>query len=319
MNVYFFFHGQLTIGQLATLFSTALIFSETVWAGVWQASQFGQQLARVNEAYYYLFGSEIQLLPKEVTQKKALTLESSVAINNLTFAYPDKPDVQVLKNISLSLKRGEKVGIVGRSGSGKSTLTKLLLDFYPLPEGSLQVDGKAVDIHDFSKLISYVPQDTALFHRSIADNIAYGATKATHAEIEQAAKQASADEFIETLTDGYETLVGERGVKLSGGQRQRIAIARAILQNKPVLILDEATSALDSESEIKVQHALNTLWKGKTVIAIAHRLSTLRHMDTIIVMEKGEIIERGSHDDLLAKKGIYAKLWSHQSGGFIEE
>lgn len=319
MNVHFFFQGEITIGQLTTLFATVLVFANRIWNGIAQVSQFGQQFARVDEAYAYLFGNDTKLIAPELADRKSLMLQKGLTITGLTFAYPEKPDINVLSDISLSIRRGEKVGIVGRSGGGKSTLTKLLLDFYPIPDGALTVDGQPVRAKDFAHLISYVPQDTALFHRSIADNIAYGADGVTQADIEMAAQQASADEFIQDLPDGYDTMVGERGVKLSGGQRQRIAIARAILQNKPILILDEATSALDSESEMKVQHALNTLWQGKTVIAIAHRLSTLRHMDTIVVMDKGRIIEHGSHDELLAQKGVYAKLWSHQSGGFIEE
>ncbi len=242
-----------------------------------------------------------------------------ISLDNLRFAYPDKNDVIILDGITLDIKLGEKVGIVGQSGSGKSTLTKLLLDLYPMPDGSLRIDGKEVSSSKLASLISFVPQDTSLFHRSIAENIAYGADDTSMEEITRAAKQASADEFIVTLPDGYNTLVGERGVKLSGGQRQRVAIARAILQQRPILVLDEATSALDSVSELKIQQALDSLWQDKTVIAIAHRLSTLRHMDRIIVMDKGRIVEQGTHQELLATNGVYAKLWGHQSGGFIED
>ena len=213
-----------------------------------------------------------------------------------------------------------KLGIVGRSGSGKSTLTKLLLDFYQTEHCTFLIDDNAVSTSEHADLKSFVPQDTTLYHRTIAENIRYGAVHdVSEDDVIAAAKLAEADEFIVNLEDGYDTLVGERGVKLSGGQRQRIAIARAILQDKPILILDEATSALDSESELHIQKALDNLWHDKTVIAIAHRLSTLRHMDRIVVMDSGSIIEDGTHKELLENSGVYAGLWSHQSGGFIEE
>lgn len=320
MNVWFFMHGQLSIGGLATLLSTVLMFSNTIWNGVWYVSQLGQQLARIDEAHLYLFGNTTDITANTHQRVAAPEFREQLAIDNLNFSYPDKPDRSILQNISLTIKHGEKIGIVGHSGSGKSTLTKILLDFYQVPGGVLMLDGQPVSSEAFARLVSFVPQDTALFHRSIAENIAYGTDK-KHGldDIKRAAEQACADDFIATLPDGYDTLIGERGTKLSGGQRQRVAIARAIIQNRPILILDEATSALDSESEIKIQRALDTLWQGKTVIAVAHRLSTLRHMDRIIVMEHGKIIENGSHAELLQQKGVYAKLWSHQSGGFIEE
>jgi ATP-binding cassette, subfamily B, bacterial len=196
----------------------------------------------------------------------------------------------------------------------------LLLGYYEVPDGQILVDGLSVKGRELATIISYVPQDTSLFHRSVAQNIAYATTRQVSREdIVAAAKKAHADEFISQISDGYDALVGERGVKLSAGQRQRIAIARALLDNKPLLILDEATSALDSESEVLVQEGLEALWEQKTVIAIAHRLSTLRHMDRIIVMDKGRIIEQGTHTELLTADKTYAKLWNHQSGGFIED
>ncbi|MGB4762334.1 MAG: ABC transporter ATP-binding protein [Candidatus Saccharimonas sp.] len=320
LNVWFFMHGQLSLGGLATLLSTVLMFSNTIWNGVWYVSQVGQQLARIDEAHLYLFGEMTDITSQLHKRVAAPTFSKQLAITKLNFAYPDKPDRSVLKDISLTIKHGEKIGIVGHSGSGKTTLTKLLLDFYQAPNGVITLDGQAISSEAFARLVSFVPQDTSLFHRSIADNIAYGTDKPCSLDdIKQAAQQACADDFIDTLPDGYDTLIGERGTKLSGGQRQRVAIARAIIQNRPILILDEATSALDSESEVKIQQALDTLWQGKTVIAVAHRLSTLRHMDRIVVMEHGKIIEDGSHSQLLEQNGIYAKLWNHQSGGFIEE
>lgn len=320
LNVWFFMHGQLSLGGLATLLSTVLMFSNTIWNGVWYVSQVGQQLARIDEAHVYLFGETTDITSHLHKRVAAPTFSKNLTIDSLSFAYPDKPDRAVLKDILLTIKHGEKIGIVGHSGSGKTTLTKLLLDFYQAPNGVIMLDGQAISSEAFARLVSFVPQDTSLFHRSIADNIAYGTDEpCTLDDIRHAAQQACADDFIDILPDGYDTLIGERGTKLSGGQRQRVAIARAIIQNRPILILDEATSALDSESEVKIQKALDTLWQGKTVIAVAHRLSTLRHMDRIIVMEHGKVVEDGSHTQLLEQNGIYAKLWSHQSGGFIEE
>lgn len=321
VNVYLFFQGEVTVAQFATLISALLLFSTTIWETIWSVSQFNLKFARAEEAHTYLFGN--RLLQEVNTTKpsiKPVALKQNLDISNLEFAYPDKLDALVLKNINLHIKKAEKIGIVGKSGSGKTTLTKLLLDYYPTKNGSLLVDGGPVSSEQIAQLISYVPQDTSLFHRTIAENIAYATErKVSREEIVKAAKQAHAHEFIKDISDGYDALVGERGVKLSAGQRQRIAIARAFLDDKPILILDEATSALDSESEVLVQKALENLWDNKTVIAIAHRLSTLRQMDRIIVMDQGSIIEEGTHEQLLRKKGKYAQLWNHQSGGFIDE
>ncbi len=323
LNVYLFFHHEISIAQLTTLLSTILLFSSTIWELIWYVSQFNLKLARIEEAHVYLFGKHNIVkedYDRQHREHLALALNNELVLNKLSFAYPDKLDVRVLNNINLVLKKGEKLGIVGRSGSGKSTLTKLMLGYYPVEKGQITLDDIAVETIDLAELVSYVPQDTSLFHRSIADNIAYAADGVvTREDVVKAAKQAHADEFITNIGEGYEALVGERGVKLSAGQRQRIAIARAMLDNKPLLILDEATSALDSESEILVQRALEALWEHKTVIAIAHRLSTLRHMDRILVMDRGSIVEQGTHDELLEARGLYAKLWAHQSGGFIEE
>ena len=228
----------------------------------------------------------------------------------------------IFNGLNLRIKPGEKVGLVGHSGSGKTSLTRILLRFSDIQEGSIEIDGQnisSVTQADLRRSISYVPQEPILFHRTIAENIAYGRPEASRQEVEAIARKANADDFIKTLQHGYETVVGERGVKLSGGQRQRIAIARAMLKNAPILVLDEATSALDSESEGLIQDALWKLMEGRTAIVIAHRLSTIQKMDRIIVLDNGTIVEEGSHKDLLYKKGVYAKLWNRQSGGFIED
>ena len=321
LNVYFFLHHQINIAQLTTLLSTVLLFSGFIWEIIWYISQLNLRFARAEEAYRYLFGSnDISYELADAKRKSVRPLDNSLSLNNLSFAYPDKPDTKVLKNISLQIKKGEKVGIVGKSGGGKSTITKVLLGYYQIEQNQLLLDDQPVDPTDLATLISYVPQDTTLFHRSIADNIAYAKDgQPNRDEIILAAKQAHADEFVQKIKGDYDALVGERGVKLSAGQRQRIAIARAFLDDKPVLILDEATSALDSESEVLIQEALEKLWEHKTVIAIAHRLSTLRHMDRILVMDNGQIVESGTHQSLLDKKGMYYGLWKHQSGGFLED
>lgn len=214
------------------------------------------------------------------------------------------------------------MGIVGYSGAGKTTITKLLLRFYDVSAGTIAIDGVSIrDVPQAAvrRAIAYVPQEPLLFHRSIRDNIAYGNPDASEEEIVEVAKRARAHEFIVGLPRGYETHVGERGVKLSGGERQRIAIARAMLKSAPILVLDEATSSLDSYSEVKIQEALQELMRERTTIAIAHRLSTIQKMDRIIVLDGGAIVEDGTHAELLDKKGIYFELWTHQSAGFIAE
>jgi ATP-binding cassette, subfamily B, multidrug efflux pump len=231
----------------------------------------------------------------------------------------------VIDNLSLTIRPGEKVGLVGRSGAGKSTLVSLLLRFYDLEGGRILIDGQDISSIAQDSLraqIGLVTQDTSLLHRSVAENILYGRPDAGEAAMIAAAKKAQAHEFILDLEDGrgrkgYEAHVGERGVKLSGGQRQRIAIARVLLKNAPILVLDEATSALDSEVEGAIQEQLNNLMEGKTVIAIAHRLSTIAAMDRLVIMDRGAIVETGTHNELLARGGLYASLWARQSGGFL--
>lgn len=256
--------------------------------------------------------------------KSLTTYKSEVSFSNVSYSYADAKDSNdtAIENFDITFEGGKKYGVVGHSGSGKTTLTRLLLRFDDVTRGSIEIDGQDIRTVTQSSLrhaIAYVPQEPMLFHRSLAENIGYANPKATKADIEKAAKMAHANEFIEKLPKGYDTIVGERGVKLSGGQRQRVAIARAILKDSPILVLDEATSALDSQSEKLIQDALERLMKGRTVIVVAHRLSTIQKMDEIIVLEDGGVIEKGSHVQLLKQKGTYAKLWQHQSGGFLEE
>jgi ATP-binding cassette subfamily B multidrug efflux pump len=232
----------------------------------------------------------------------------------------------LIDGLSLTIRPGERIGLIGRSGAGKSTLVNLMLRFFDLEDGRILIDGQDVSLATQESLrtqISVVTQDTSLLHRSIRDNIRYGRPEASEAEIVAAAKQAQAHEFILDLEDwrgrrGYDAHVGERGVKLSGGQRQRIAIARVILKNAPILVLDEATSSLDSEVEGAIQASLDGLMANKTVIAIAHRLSTIARMDRLVVLDRGRIVEQGTHAELLRSGGHYADLWRHQSGGFID-
>ncbi len=266
----------------------------------------------------------IQPSVRDVDTPEPLSIkDGSINFDSMSFQHKGGNDKETLfDNFSLAIANGERVGLVGHSGSGKTTLTKLLLRFYDIDNGTIQIDGadisrvKQTELHD---CIAYVPQEPLLFHRSLSDNIRYGKPDASQKEVERAAKLANAHEFIKDLTEVYDTLVGERGVKLSGGQRQRVAIARAMLKDAPILVLDEATSALDSESEKLIQDALWKLMEGRTAIVIAHRLSTIQKMDRIIVLDKGKIIEEGSHKELIAKNGKYAELWNHQSGGFLED
>jgi ATP-binding cassette subfamily B multidrug efflux pump len=231
----------------------------------------------------------------------------------------------VIDHMNLTIRAGEKVGIIGRSGAGKSTLVNLLLRFYDLEGGRIEIDGQDISKVSQETLraqIGMVTQDTSLLHRSIRDNILFGRPDASDSQLLDAAKRAQADGFIESLVDqrgrkGFDAHVGERGVKLSGGQRQRIAIARVMLKDAPILVLDEATSALDSEVEAAIQSSLDELMQGKTVLAIAHRLSTIAMLDRLIVIDKGRIVEEGTHGELLARSGLYSELWSRQTGGFL--
>ena len=286
-------------------------------------------------SYYQITGDTADTLaiiqqPVAIIDKTDRQLQiktPTIEFKAISFTHPDNDlkDIQaesLFHDFSLHIKANEKVGLVGASGSGKSTLLKLLMRFYDVDSGEIVISGQTIERVTQQSLhenIAYVPQEPLLFHRTVLENISYSRPTATLSEVRKAAKQANALEFIEKLPKGFDTLVGERGVKLSGGQRQRVAIARALLKDAPILILDEATSALDSESEKLIQDALQKLMKDRTSIIIAHRLSTIAKLDRVIVLADGKIVEEGTHHQLLEQKGKYAKLWAHQSGGFIEE
>lgn len=312
--------NAVDIGAIFVTFSYFSTFSRTFWdfngiyrqleSAVTEAAQFGDML----------------LEPPKITDKQHAgnlkVTDGAIQFKQVGFAHEDEEEDILFKDFDLNIQPGEKIGLVGHSGSGKTTLTKLLLRFMDIDAGTITIDDQVIADHtqaSLRKAIAYVPQEPVLFHRSLKDNIAYGTPNATDEAIKKAARLAHAAEFIEKLPQGYDTLVGERGVKLSGGQRQRIVIARALVKDAPILVLDEATSALDSESEVLIQDALWKLMENKTAIVIAHRLSTIQKMDRIIVLNRGAVVEQGTHHELLKQDGIYSQLWSHQSGGFIEE
>ena len=247
----------------------------------------------------------------------------NIEFDDVTFNHKDSNDNDPLfNNLSFKVKQAEKIGLAGPSGGGKTTLTKILLRMSDINSGSIKIDGQDISLlkqKDLRTAITYVPQEPILFHRSLLENIRYGKPSASDNDVFEAAKRAHADEFIQKLPDKYNTLVGERGVKLSGGQRQRVAIARAMLKEAPILVLDEATSALDSQSERLIQDALWKLMEGKTALVVAHRLSTIQKLNRIIVLDDGNIVEEGTHQELIDKNGLYAKLWKHQSGGFLKD
>jgi len=310
--------GEVSSGVIMLVQMYVFTAFELVW-------NIGRNMRRIMEAVanaqemIEIFETPVEVQDVQYPQKCQIA-RGAMDIKNITFGYTK--DANVFENFSLSIAPGEKVGLVGHSGSGKSTITKLLLRFADVERGEILIDGQNIahiKQDDLRRNISYVPQEPMLFHRSLAENIAYAKPNATQEEIVQAAKKAHAHEFIVQLKDGYDTLVGERGVKLSGGERQRVAIARAMLKDAPILILDEATSALDSVSERHIQKAFETLMQDKTTIVIAHRLSTIQKMDRIIVFDKGHIVEEGAHDNLLSKRGTYFTFWQEQTAQVLED
>ena len=311
----------ILIGTLATACAMALRLNGISHWVMWEMTSLYEQIGTAQDGLNML--SRQQEIEDAEESKIVKFSKADISINNISFSY--KKHNTLFNKFNLKIKQGEKVGLVGRSGAGKTTLINLLLRFYELNEGEILIndhDIKTITQNSLRENIAMVTQDTSLLHRSVKENISYGNPYASEKSIITAAKKAQAHDFILQLKDqygnkGYDTLVGERGIKLSGGQRQRISIARVILKNAPILILDEATSALDSEIESVIQNSLTNLMQGKTVIAIAHRLSTIAAMDRLVVINDGKIVEEGSHNSLIKKKGLYFQLWQHQSGGFI--
>lgn len=317
LSVYLYSKGLIKISDIA--------FSVTSFDGImriirnmtWEMPDFLDAYGSAKQAYEEIV-EPISILDHD--NAKPIKLRAChINFNNISFKYADE---FILKDLTLCIRHGEHVGIVGGSGSGKTTLVNLLMRLYDIDSGSITIDGndiRFVTQDSLRKNIAFIPQESILFNRTLSENISYGTDNATQKQVEAAAKAARAHDFILASDDGYNTIVGDRGMKLSGGQRQRITIAHAILKNSPILILDEATSALDSETELAIQESFENLMENRTTIAIAHRLSTLKKMDRIIVLDKGRIAEMGSHSELIKKKnGVYKKLWGMQSDGFIK-
>lgn len=316
LAIKYYQQGKLTIGDFALLQAYLIQIFDNIWGVSRYIRKIYQGLADANEM------TEILLTEHEIVDspdaRSLKVTRGDIEFENVNFAY--KQDQDVLNDFALKVDSGQKIALIGPSGGGKSTVVKLLLRLYDVNIGKIKIDGQIINEvtqDSLREAISVVPQEPLLFHRSLVENIRYAKPKATNKEVFEAAKAANCDEFIKAFPDGYDTLVGERGVKLSGGERQRVAIARAILKNAPILVLDEATSSLDSSSERLIQDSLRTLMKGKTAIVIAHRLSTIMQMDRIYVLENGSVVEQGSHDELLkVENGTYQKLWQIQVGGY---
>jgi ATP-binding cassette, subfamily B, multidrug efflux pump len=319
--------GQVGVGAVAAATAMALRLNGISHWIMWEMASLFEHIGTVQDGM-----STLSRLHSVVDEPNAVALKvtrGDIRFENVSFAYgaTDPNAVQVIDRLSLHIRPGEKIGLVGRSGAGKSTITNLLLRFYDVAHGRVLIDGQDIALVTQDSLraqVGMVTQDTSLLHRSVRDNILYGRPDADDAMMIAAAKRAEAHGFVEGLVDpkgrtGYDAHVGERGVKLSGGQRQRVAIARVMLKDAPILLLDEATSALDSEVEAAIQASLYKLMEGKTVVAIAHRLSTIAAMDRLIVLDRGRVVEQGDHRSLLAHGGLYARLWAHQSGGFLGE
>ncbi|MFZ5508228.1 ABC transporter ATP-binding protein [Methyloversatilis discipulorum] len=326
MTLWLWMQGQVGVGAVAAATAMALRLNGISHWVMWELASLFEQVGTVRDGINTL--SRAQLVVDRPGAQPLHVTRGDIRIEDVTFNY-EKPRGQdggaVIDRLTLHIRPGEKIGVVGRSGAGKTTLINLLLRFHDLPSGRILIDGQDIANATQDSLraqIGMVTQDTSLLHRSVRDNILYGRPDATDADMIAAARRAEAHDFIMGLVDpkgrrGYDAHVGERGVKLSGGQRQRIAIARVMLKDAPILLLDEATSALDSEVEAAIQTSLYRLMEGKTVVAIAHRLSTIAAMDRLIVMDRGRVVEEGDHRSLLACGGLYARLWAHQSGGFL--
>lgn len=310
--------NQVTIGDFSFIISLSISIFYNLWYLASQFVVFAEELGRCRQALTII--SAPHELVDSADAKPLTVTKGIIEYNNVTFHYENS--VPIFKSMNVTIKAGEKVGLVGLSGSGKSTFVNLILRLFDVQEGKITIDDqpiKSVTQDSLHENIAMIPQDITLFHRSLMENIRYGRVEASDDEVIEASKKAHCHEFISQLAEGYESLVGERGIKLSGGQRQRIAIARAMLKDAPILILDEATSALDSMTEKLIQEGLHTLMKGRTTIVIAHRLSTLSEMDRILVFDKGSIIEEGSHEALIHLNGHYAKMWHMQAGGFLPD
>ncbi|MFT5119026.1 MAG: ATP-binding cassette subfamily B multidrug efflux pump [Psychrobacter glaciei] len=346
IGIYLWQQGDIGVGAVAAATAMALRLNGLTQWIMWQTASLFESIGTAQDGMRTLSAPQtIVDTPNAATLK---VTDGHIVFDHVDFSYENENDdiegeridevntagaalthsqVKLLDGFHLDIKPGEKIGLVGRSGAGKSTLVNLLLRFFDVDKGKIYIDGQAIDEvtqESLRQQIGMVTQDTSLLHRTVRENIAYGRPDASDEEIILATEQAQAWEFIKDLYDdkgntGLDTQVGERGVKLSGGQRQRIAISRVMLKNAPILLLDEATSALDSEIEFAITESLNDIMTGKTVIAIAHRLSTIAALDRLVVMDKGQIIEQGSHDELLALNGVYAGLWQRQSGGFLGE
>lgn len=318
VNLKLWYIGTITVGTFILVESYMVSVFMILWNLGKSLSRAVKSLTEMQEVVD-IFDTPIDILDTKKPEKLKIS-EGYIVFKDVAFSY--KGGADVMEDFNLEIKPGERIGLVGHSGAGKSTITKLILRFADISSGSITIDGqdiRNVTQNDLRSVVSYVPQESILFHRTIKENISYGRPQSTDKEIEEVAKKARAHDFISNLSQGYQTMVGERGVKLSGGERQRVAIARAMLRDAPIIVLDEATSSLDSVSEAHIQEAFEELMKNKTTIVVAHRLSTIQKMDRIVVLEQGSIKEMGTHRELIEKGGVYADLWEHQSGGFLSE